>query len=180
MVANKVQGADGKWRTIDSKLLHRMNVPISEFYNAAIMSEVTKALDVTTEARTVSAGKRPVMEIAGVDTDLIDTFSSRSASIREQVEHLTAEYQRYHGRAPDTKAQMKIAQQATLETRPQKEHGRSPQATHNDAVARVGQDRADQVLPDARRGQATESGGPPQLIAQTLLDLRCAPTQPVR
>jgi conjugative relaxase-like TrwC/TraI family protein len=151
VVANKVQGSDGKWRTIDSKLLHRMNVPISEFYNAAIISEVTKTLDVTTEARTVSAGKRPVMEIAGVDTDLIDTFSSRSASIREQVERLTAEYQRDHGRAPDTKAQIKIAQQATLETRPQKEHGRSPQATHDDAVARVGQDRADQVLPNARR-----------------------------
>ncbi|WP_420367156.1 MobF family relaxase [Curtobacterium sp. L1-20] len=151
VVANKVKGSDGKWRTIDSKLLHRMNVPVSEFYNAAIMSEVTKALDVTTEARTVAAGKRPVMEIAGVDTDLIDTFSSRSASIREQVERLTAEYQRDHGRAPDQKAQIKIAQQATLETRPQKEHGRSPQATHDDAVARVGQDRADQVLPNARR-----------------------------
>jgi conjugative relaxase-like TrwC/TraI family protein len=151
VVANKVQGSDGKWRTIDSKLLHRMNVPISEYYNAAIMSEVTKALDVTTEARTVSAGKRPVMEIAGVDTDLLETFSSRSASIREQVERLTAEYQRDHGRAPDTKAQIRIAQQATLETRPQKEHGRSPQATHDDAVARVGQDRADQVLPAARR-----------------------------
>ena len=102
-----VQGADGKCRTIDSKLLHRMNVPISEFYNAAIMSEVTKALDVTTEARTVSAGKRPVMEIAGVDTDLIDTFSSRSAWIRDQVGRLTADYQRDHGRAPDTKAQIK-------------------------------------------------------------------------
>jgi conjugative relaxase-like TrwC/TraI family protein len=151
VVANKVKGSDGKWRTIDSKLLHRMNVPISEFYNAAIMSEVTKALDVTTEARTVAAGKRPVMEIAGVDTDLLETFSSRSASIREQVERLTAEYQRDHGRAPDTKTQIKIAQQATLETRPQKEHGRSPQATHDDAVARVGQDRSDQVLPAAQR-----------------------------
>lgn len=157
VVANKVQGSDGKWRTIDSKLLHRMNVPISEFYNAAIMSEVTKALDVTTEARTVSAGKRPVMEIAGVDTDLLETFSSRSASIREQVERLTAEYQRDHGRAPDQKAQIKIAQQATLETRPQKEHGRSPQATHDDAVARVGQDRADQVLPNAQRIAASRA-----------------------
>ncbi|WP_228514577.1 MobF family relaxase [Frondihabitans sp. VKM Ac-2883] len=151
VVANKVKGSDGKWRTIDSKLLHRMNVPISEYYNAAIMSEVTKALDVTTEARTVSAGKRPVMEIAGVDTDLLETFSSRSASIREQVERLTTEYQRDHGRAPDQKAQIRIAQQATLETRPQKEHGRSPRATHDAAVERVGQGRAGQVLPEAQR-----------------------------
>jgi len=164
VVANKVKGSDGKWRTIDSKLLHRMNVPISEFYNAAIMSEVTKALGVTTEARTVAAGKRPVMEIAGVDTDLLETFSSRSASIRVEVERLTAEYQRDHGRAPDTKTQIKIAQQATLETRPQKEHGRSPQATHDDAVDRVGQDRADQVLPAAQRAaqaRAAEDGGTP-------------------
>jgi conjugative relaxase-like TrwC/TraI family protein len=164
VVANKVKGSDGKWRTIDSKLLHRMNVPISEYYNAAIMSEVTKALDVTTEARTVAAGKRPVMEIAGVDTDLLETFSSRSVSIRVEVERLTAEYQRDHGRAPDMKAQIKIAQQATLETRPQKEHGRSPQATHDDAVARVGQERADQVLPAAQRAaqaRAAERGATP-------------------
>ncbi|AMM22898.1 hypothetical protein AX769_22460 (plasmid) [Frondihabitans sp. PAMC 28766] len=163
VVANKVMGSDGKWRTVDSKLLFRMNVPVSEFYNAAIMSEVTKALGVTTEARTVVAGKRPVMEIAGVDTDLIDTFSSRSSSIRVEVERLTAEYQLDHGYAPDQKAQIKIAQQAALETRPQKEHGRSPQATHDAAARRVGQDRANEVLPTAQRiaqARARDGFGP--------------------
>ncbi|WDD26925.1 MobF family relaxase (plasmid) [Clavibacter michiganensis subsp. michiganensis] len=106
VVANKVKGVDGKWRTIDSKLLHRMNVPASEFYNAAVMSEVCRRLGVTTTARVPSPGKRPVMEIAGVDPDLIDTFSSRSASIRAATGRLVEEYQRDHGRAPDQKARI--------------------------------------------------------------------------
>ncbi|QIS43578.1 relaxase domain-containing protein (plasmid) [Clavibacter capsici] len=150
VVANKVKGVDGKWRTIDSKLLHRMNVPASEFYNAAVMSEVSRRLGVTTTARVPSPGKRPVMEIAGVDPDLIDTFSSRSASIRAATARLTEEYQRDHGRAPDAKALIAIAQQATLETRPQKDHVRSPQAIHEAAVARVGADRAAGLVDVAR------------------------------
>ncbi|MEJ1834096.1 MobF family relaxase [Clavibacter michiganensis] len=150
VVANKVKGVDGKWRTIDSKLLHRMNVPASEFYNAAVMSEVCRRLGVTTTARVPSPGKRPVMEIAGIDPDLIDTFSSRSASIRATTERLVEEYQRDHGRAPDAKTLIAIAQQATLETRPQKDHVRSPQAIHEAAVARVGADRAAGLVDAAR------------------------------
>ncbi|WP_434174236.1 MobF family relaxase (plasmid) [Clavibacter michiganensis] len=150
VVANKVKGVDGKWRTIDSKLLHRMNVPASEFYNAAVMSEVCRRLGVTTTARVPSPGKRPVMEIAGVDPDLIDTFSSRSTSIRATTERLVEEYQRDHGRAPDAKTLIAIAQQATLETRPQKDDVRSPQAIHEAAVARVGADRAAGLVDAAR------------------------------
>ncbi|GAB7302351.1 hypothetical protein MAFF212519_02010 [Clavibacter michiganensis] len=90
------------------------------------------------------------MEIAGVDPDLIDTFSSRSTSIRATTERLVEEYQRDHGRAPDAKTLIAIAQQATLETRPQKDDVRSPQAIHEAAVARVGADRAAGLVDAAR------------------------------
>ncbi|WP_248888095.1 MobF family relaxase [Clavibacter nebraskensis] len=151
VVANKVKGVDGKWRTIDSKLLHR-----NERAGVRVLQtppSCPRSVDVSGSRRprgSPSPGKRPVMEIAGVDPDLIDTFSSRSASIRATTARLTEEYQRDHGRAPDAKTLIAIAQQATLETRPQKDHVRSPQAIHEAAVARVGADRAAGLVDAAR------------------------------
>lgn len=150
VVANKVKGSDGKWRTTDSKLLHREAVAASEFYNATIISEVCDRLGVTSVAREPSPGKRSVMEIAGVNPDEIDLFSSRSASIRQATERLVEEYQRDHGRAPDQKARIKLAQQATLESRPQKDHVRSPQAIREAAQARVDPARVASIVADAR------------------------------
>jgi len=125
VIANKVKGSDGKWRTIDSKLLHRQGVAASEFYNARVMERVSDALGVATELREVTAGKRPVVEIAGVDDRLTKGFSTRSTEIRKTLRALEKDYRRDHGRQPDQAARIKLAQQATLETRPAKEHARS-------------------------------------------------------
>ncbi|HAQ9640053.1 TPA: relaxase domain-containing protein, partial [Enterococcus faecium] len=125
VVANKVKGSDGKWRTIDSKLLHRQGVAASEFYNSCVMDRVTDALGLTTELREVTPGKRPVVEIAGVDDRLTAGFSSRSADIKASMKKLEREYRQDHGRAPDMKARVRLAQQATLDTRPAKAHARS-------------------------------------------------------
>jgi conjugative relaxase-like TrwC/TraI family protein len=150
VVANKVMGSDRKWRSIDSKLLHREAVAASEFYNATIISEVCERLGVTSVAREPSPGKRTVMEIAGINPEEIDMFSSRSATIRQSTDRLVAEYQRDHGRAPDEKARIQLAQQATLESRPRKDHSRSPQATREAAQARVAPERVASVLADAQ------------------------------
>lgn len=125
VVANKVKGSDGKWRTIDSKLLHRQGVAASEFYNQRVMDRVTEGLGVTTELREVTRGKRPVVEIAGVDDRLTAGFSTRSAGIKDAMKKLEQDYRRDHGRAPDLKARIALAQQATLDTRPKKETARS-------------------------------------------------------
>jgi len=125
VVANKAKGSDGKWRTIDSKLLHRQGVAASEFYNSRVMDRVTDALGLTTELREVTPGKRPVVEIAGIDDRLTTRFSSRSADIKKTMKTLEKDYRRDHGRAPDMKARVRLAQQATLDTRPVKAHARS-------------------------------------------------------
>jgi len=125
VVANKVKGSDGKWRTLDSKLLHRMNVPASEFYNQAVIAKVCEALGVTTELREVTPGKRPVVEIAGADTRLTEGFSSRSVDIKKRMRELEDEYTARHGRTPSDAARIQLAQQATLDTRPAKESGGS-------------------------------------------------------
>jgi len=154
VVANKVKGADGKWRTIDSKLLHRQGVAASEFYNARVMDRVTDALGVTTELREVTPGKRPVVEIAGIDDRLTSGFSSRSADIKKAVKQLERDYRREHGRAPNMKARVQLAQQATLDTRPAKAHARSLSDLraewHAQASAAVGGRVVRDVLSDAQ------------------------------
>lgn len=161
VVANKVKGSDGKWRTIDSKLLHRQGVAASEFYNARVMENVSQALGVRTELREVTPGKRPVVEIAGVDDRLTSGFSSRSADIRKTLARLEREYRVDHGRQPDQAARIKLAQQATLDTRPAKEHARSladlRRSWRERAVEAVGARTVDGLLAAARA--AARDGG---------------------
>ncbi|MHA7174859.1 MobF family relaxase [Arthrobacter monumenti] len=125
VVANKVQLASGKWLSIDSALLHRQGVAASEAYNMAVMNNVQRALGVTTTARQVRDGKRPVMEIAGIDPTLTENFSKRSVSMRQVMKELSKTYEQDHGRTPPAKARIALAQQANLATREAKKKARS-------------------------------------------------------
>lgn len=165
VVANKVKGSDGKWRTLDSKLLHRMNVPSSEVYNQAVIAETCRALGVAAEEREVTPGKRPVLEIAGVDHRLTEGFSSRSVDIKARVAELEQEYREKHGRGPNEAARIKLAQQATLDTRPAKEQHRSLEALsagwRHQATQLTDQATVDGLLASARqaaRAQRAEIG----------------------
>jgi hypothetical protein len=100
-VSNKVQGIDGNWRATDGALLHKQPVAASEFYNQQVMAAPRDRLGVAVEARMVADGRRPVMEIAGIDTELMSAFSSRSAVIRETTKQLEKEYRQQNGHEPD-------------------------------------------------------------------------------
>ncbi|WP_328923308.1 hypothetical protein OG429_00640 [Streptomyces sp. NBC_00190] len=50
---------------VRSEVLFENTVAASALYNEVVAAEVCEVLGVATEPRTVSAGRRPVMEIAG-------------------------------------------------------------------------------------------------------------------
>ena len=50
-VANRVQGPDGQWRTLDSATLHRAVVAYSETYNQLLADEVTRRTGLGWEPR---------------------------------------------------------------------------------------------------------------------------------
>ena len=50
-VANRVQGPDGQWRTIDSATLYRAVVAYSETYNHLLADEVTRRTGLGWEPR---------------------------------------------------------------------------------------------------------------------------------
>lgn len=122
VVANRVQAvADGKWRTLDSRALHAAVAGLSEHYNAVLSDRLTGTIGVGWEARTRGADRMIRWEIAGVPQPLMDDFSSRTRDIEEVKERLVAAYVAAHGRRPSTRHLWRIRQQATLETRPDKE-----------------------------------------------------------
>ena len=67
-VANKVQTLDGRWLSIDGRLLFKAIVAASEVYNTALERRLSEALPVRfAERPSTDPGKRPVRELVGVD-----------------------------------------------------------------------------------------------------------------
>ncbi|MDQ3383558.1 MAG: relaxase domain-containing protein, partial [Actinomycetota bacterium] len=127
-VANKVQTLqDGRWLSLDSRLLHKATVSASETYNTALEKHL-RPLGLTFAARPGPGGdtrKRPVREVVGVDPRLNEAWSSRRASIQARRGELAQAFQAAHGRPPTPVESIQLAQQATLETREAKQAPRS-------------------------------------------------------
>lgn len=125
-IANKVCGADGKWRALDARGLFALGVAASERYNTRFEDELVRRLGVRfTERPGGSPDKRPVREIVGIPAELVAHFSRRRAAIETRLAELRQTYRANHGREPDHATALRLAQQATLETREGKPAGRS-------------------------------------------------------
>ncbi|MCK0438198.1 relaxase domain-containing protein [Gordonia alkaliphila] len=128
VVSNKVQGEDGRWRTLDSRRLHKAAVALSESYNAFVTDHTARLLGVTWVPVDRGKDRNIGWEIEGVPAALIAEFSRRTtggvdgAEGIEQVKNrLIEQYVAEHGRQPSAATIAKLRQQATLETRPEKE-----------------------------------------------------------
>jgi conjugative relaxase-like TrwC/TraI family protein len=117
-VSSKVQGVDGKWRSLDARALYRMTVAASECYNTAFEAALTARLGVTFTPRPdTTAGREPVREIGGVPFGMIEHFSRRRAQIEARYAQLIREFRRVHGRDPAAAVCHQLARQANLGTR---------------------------------------------------------------
>ncbi|MFI7178920.1 MobF family relaxase [Streptomyces spororaveus] len=92
LVSVKGQRLDGKWGSIHTTALHENTVAASALYNEIVAAEVCAVLGLATEPRTVTPGRRPVMEIAGVPHELIRWTSRRSDQIAACLAELEHEY----------------------------------------------------------------------------------------
>ncbi|HEY3514572.1 MAG TPA: MobF family relaxase [Kribbella sp.] len=124
-VSTKVLGADGKWRSLDGREVFRFGVAASETYNTAIEDELRSRLGVGFVDRVTARGARPVREVDGIDQRLIEAFSSRRSEIEQRLAGLIQQYRARHGKEPSKPIQLRLAQQATLETRRGKEAPRA-------------------------------------------------------
>lgn len=129
VISNKVQaiGADGipRWLALDGTPLHHATVAASELYNTRLEAHAIAKLGVGFAETPAKPGKRPVREIIGIPTALIEKYSSRRAAIEHRVGELAKQFHTAHGREPTVVEMLALTQQATLETRQAKHEPRS-------------------------------------------------------
>jgi len=123
VISNKVHTTtDERWRAIDSRPMHHATVAISELYNAALADGMTRTFGLAWQQRQPAGRDRnPTWEITGIPAQLITEFSSRSASIDAEKDRLIEAYRQRTGHAPSTETIIRLRQQATLATRPEKQ-----------------------------------------------------------
>jgi hypothetical protein len=142
-----VQTLDGRWLSIDGRVLFKANVAASETYNTALEQHLRDTLGVRfAERPRTDQTKRPIREIVGVDPRLNKRWSTRRAHIDTRRGELAIQFQHDHGRPPTPVEALHLAQQATLETRDAKHEPRSlaeQRATwHGEAAAVLGSSEA--------------------------------------
>lgn len=120
VLANKVQGADGAWRSLDSRALHHATVAISEVYDALMADELARRLPVRWSWRHRGARRSPRLEVDGVADELMGEFSTRSTRIDEAMTDEVARFASTHGRTPNRIEITRLRQTVTRATRPSK------------------------------------------------------------
>ena len=121
VIANSVQAAhDGRWRTLDSRPMHAAVVALSEYHQAVLADKMTAMFGVGWDTRQRGGHRNPSWDITGVPETLIGEFSSRARDIDAATAPLIDQYSAKHGRQPSRATILKLRQQATLATRPDK------------------------------------------------------------
>ncbi|MGD8199423.1 MobF family relaxase [Ornithinimicrobium sp. W1679] len=128
VVSNKVQSLPeegGRWLTLDGRMLFKAKVMASEHYNTHLEAGLVDRLGVRFVDRPGMEGKRPVREIDGVTPALLSAWSSRRQVIEARQRELASAFRADHSRNPTAIESLALAQQANLETRPDKHEPRS-------------------------------------------------------
>ncbi|MGW2355137.1 MobF family relaxase [Actinacidiphila glaucinigra] len=92
LVSVKCRRPDGAWGSAHTPVFFENTVAWSALFNELVMSEVCQALGLATEPRTVTQGRRPVMELAGISHELIHWMAVRGRDIDERRTELERDY----------------------------------------------------------------------------------------
>jgi conjugative relaxase-like TrwC/TraI family protein len=160
-VLNRAQRADGedtRWRTLDSRALHRERLGIAAYAGLVVEQKLQAA-----GHKLIKREDGNGAEVGGVTQATMFAFSSRRTAITPAVQRLADEYTATHGRPPSRRALWSLRQWATLETRKSKHEVQRTAA--EDLAAWAEQSRAAEVqtLADVHQavGQfAEEHDGP--------------------
>jgi conjugative relaxase-like TrwC/TraI family protein len=119
---NRVQradGADDKWRTLDSRTLHSQRLGLAPVADRGMETRLS-ALGYAMVPRADGNGA----EVGGVSQDVMDLFSSRAVAVTGELNKLAQEYQDKHGRPPSRRTLWLLHQQAGQNTRRSKAEAR--------------------------------------------------------
>ena len=125
VISAKVQTPDGRWYALDARYLKRHQRMLGGLYQSLLRSELTHRFGVAW--REIVNGQA---EIAGVPTDLLQTFSKRSVEINEALADKVDEFIDREGRTPTRFEHAALEREAAKDTRHKKTgHGVDDLAT---------------------------------------------------
>jgi len=111
--------SDGKWRAHDTASLRATLGALQAVAATAVECELTREFGVAWVPRADGRGN----EIRGVTQAQMDAYSTRTVRVHEKERELAEEWQRRHGRAPNSRELYYITQKATLLSRKGKDAG---------------------------------------------------------
>ncbi|WP_398877616.1 MobF family relaxase, partial [Streptomyces prunicolor] len=122
VVSIRTRRPDGKgtWGNLSADSVLEHIVAAGTLYSLFFMEEVSARLGWAWEPREVTPGRRPVMEIAGIDQRLIGWQSTRRQQIADLLPALIAGYEQAQGHPPGERAAYALDRQAADRTRPPK------------------------------------------------------------
>ena len=119
---NRVQRADGadqKWRTLDSRSLHNQRLGVAPVADRILETRLS-ALGYVMVPRADGNGA----EVGGVGQDVMDLFSSRAVAVNGELKRRAQEYEDKHDKPPSRRTLWLLHQQAGLHTRRTKSQAR--------------------------------------------------------
>ncbi|MEV7713843.1 MobF family relaxase [Streptomyces sp. NPDC088270] len=120
LILNRAQRPDGTWAALDTRRLYQHIVAAGTLYTLTMTTEACEELGLATVPREVTAGLRPVMEVAGVEQDLIDWSSTRREQMAPVLERITDQYVKKHKRLPGERGRNGLGWWAAQDTRREK------------------------------------------------------------
>jgi conjugative relaxase-like TrwC/TraI family protein len=117
-ILNRVQGADGMWRTLDSKALHKWRGGAAAVGERTTEEHLVRSLGVHLATRPDGKAR----EIVGMREQVLDLFSSRRRAITKATAELVRAFETRYSREPNPLEMDRLQRQATLSTRPRKSH----------------------------------------------------------
>ena len=119
---NRIQrgdGADDKWRTLDSRTLHSQRLGVAPVADRTLETRLTALGYIM-----VPRGDGNGAEIGGVPQDVMDLFSSRAVAVTSETGRLARDYEAVHGEPPSRRTLWLLHQQAGQRTRRTKAEAR--------------------------------------------------------
>jgi conjugative relaxase-like TrwC/TraI family protein len=117
-ILNRVEGPDGKWRTLDSRAIHRFRPAAAAVAERTTEERLTHALGLLIATRPDGKSR----EIVGVAAEAMALISSRRRAVTAKAEELIAAFEVRYGRTPNGLERDRLCQKATLITRKAKSH----------------------------------------------------------
>lgn len=155
LISNIVKRGDGRTGALDGKALYSAAVAISERQTNLFMDKLTDSLGVQWRQREMPGTKSSVYDLVGIDDELIETFSQRTAEINKRIDQETAKL-RAAGIEPDENTLRKLHRKAWRESR--KAKPKEPRTLHElmdgwgEELARLGYDGQRIVRETTERG----------------------------